>query len=88
MPWLLLVNNWKLIAIGVAILGTFFAGWHTHSWYDSYKTEKEETKIIKKLGEGETKIIDFNQKFSKEKANVKDNCIDQHIPTSISELLK
>lgn len=84
--WVL--SNWKTIAAGVAIAGIFFAGWHGHTIYDGYKTDKEKTKIITKIGKGQTDIVNFNQAFDKEKANAKDDCIDKPIPDGIRLLLK
>jgi hypothetical protein len=83
--WLL--ANWKIVAIGSAILMTFFAGWHSHTVYYGYKLQKEEVKIIKKLGEGQNEIIKFNQAFDKGLSNAKDDCISKPIPDSLRVLL-
>ena len=85
--WLL--SNIKLIAYAAVIIGLFGSGWTTHSWYANSKIEKEKTKVIKKLGEGQNEIIKFNMALDKELANAKDDkCIDAAIPDGIRMQLR
>jgi hypothetical protein len=78
----------KFAAFCAAAAAIFFAGWHLHSWYDGYKKANTETAAIKNLGEGEGKIITFNQDFDKEKASDKDLCVDKPHPAYIGKLLR
>ena len=84
----MLPSNIKLIAMLVAAVVIFAAGWTTHSWYVAAQLEAQKDKIIAKLGEGQGKIIDFNQKFDKEVANAKDDCINRDIPPGVLRLLQ
>lgn len=79
-----MINIYILIGLFAAGLVT---GWRAEVWHEAYKLEKIEDKTIKKLGEGESNIIDFNQKFSKETINAKDDCLNKPIPTNIIGLL-
>lgn len=85
MPWVL--ANWKIIAVAGAFLSTFYAGWHSHSWYDAYHTQKAEIKAIDSLGKGESAIVKFNGDLDKAKSNAKDDCIDRPIPAGVVGLL-
>lgn len=85
MIWLL--ANLRLIAIVIAILSCFWAGWRSHTIYDGYRLEKAENKTISNLQEGVVKIIDFNQDFSKVKFDAKD-CAYQPISPSLLLLLR
>lgn len=80
--------NWKLLAISGAFAAIFFAGWHGHTWYDAYHLKSAEEKAIEKLGEGSSKIIEFNQKLDKEVANAKDDCVNRPMPDGVRLLIK
>lgn len=73
------------------ILGLFAAGlitgWRAEVWHQSYVIQKEEVKVIDKLGEGQSNIIRFNQEFSKVKTNEKD-CANMPIPSDYIKLLR
>lgn len=84
----LLLANWKLIALLGAITATFFAGWHSHTWYDGYNAQKIEIKAVDSLGKGEMAVIDFNSAIDKAKVNAKDDCINRDMPVSFLRLLK
>jgi len=84
----LFASNWKIIALAAAVMGSFYAGWHGHTWYDGYKNQKAESKAAEDLGKGEAEIVNFNQNFDKEKSVAKDNCIDKPLPPNLGKLLK
>lgn len=77
----------KLIAAAILLSLGIIIGWHSQTVYNAYLLQKDEVKVIKKLGEGQANIIDFNQKFDKEKNVAKDDCINATIPAGIVGLL-
>lgn len=85
MIWLL--SNWKVIAVIGAIIGVFGAGWHSNTVWQAYHAQKDEIKAIASLGKGQGEIVKFNSALDKEKANVKDNCVEQPIPHGFVILL-
>lgn len=68
------------LAVGLIV------GWRAEVWHQSYILQKQEIKVINKLGEGQSNIIEFNQKFSKVKTNEKD-CANMPIPSDYIILL-
>ncbi len=74
------------IILGAFAIGTLL-GWRGEVWHEAYQTKKIEDKVIVKLGEGESKIIDFNQAFDKVKTDAKD-CTNQPLPSDIAKLLR
>lgn len=85
MIWFL--ANWRILAILTGIIASFGSGWRLHTIYDGYSVQKAENKAIVDLGKGEVAIVDFNAKLDKEKASVKDSCMDSRIPVNIAGLL-
>ncbi len=83
----LLLGNGRLIGIAIAALVVFWGGWHSHTVYDGYKRDKEEVKVIKKLGEGQNGIIRFNSALDKAIKTSSDDCLNHSVPTAIRLLL-
>lgn len=83
----LLLANWRLIAIGAAIVGLFAGGWHAHSIYDGYIAEKASKAAIDNLGKGVSDIIELNQGFDKVVSHDKTDCANQPMPDGIRLLI-
>lgn len=82
------LTYWKPIVFITLIIACFTAGWHSHSWYDAYHSQKAENKAIDSLGKGEAAIIDVNQKIHRVLSNEKDDCANQSIPARLRKLLQ
>lgn len=80
-------NNWKAILLIGGAVALFGAGWHSNTIYRGYVAQKNDIKAIDRLGKGEVSIVLFNSFLDKEKANVKDPCINATVPTGIVRLL-
>ncbi len=67
-------------SIAVAVI-SLFMGWHTHTWYDGYKGERQAVIAERKAAAGETKIIQDTQIVTKEIQNdKKDGCLNDTVP--------
>ena len=85
----LFLANRKLISYAAAILALLYAGWHSRTIYDGYIADKQKTKVIEKLGEGQNDIIRFNSAADKAiRASKYDKCINSTIPKEVLNLLK
>jgi len=88
MAILAIFKSLKLYFYIAAITAIFFAGWHSHSWYDAYKAQNIEVKAIDNLGKGESNIILFNEAYDKVMPDAKDDCTSKPIPIGTIGLLK
>ena len=80
-----LLGNPKVTAV-IAVV-CLIAGWHAHTIYDGYKSDKAKTKVIENLGKGMNEIIKFNGALDKARAVSKDDCLNKPIDPSIRLLL-
>lgn len=79
--------QFRIVAAVAGMALIFAAGWHGHTIYEGYRTNKTAAKVIKKLGDGQKKIINFNQDFDKGLSNAKDDCLSKPVPDSLRVLL-
>lgn len=77
---------WKMMLVIVVLICTFYAGWHTHTWYDGYVNQKAAVVRADNIAKSTSNIINFNQKLNKVKPNDKKDCFNQPLPTSLRRL--
>lgn len=77
----------KLIAASIVFALYTYGVWSVHSWYDDHKEVKAVIAQEKKLADGQTKELQYQQKVRKIYVKVKDECINTTMPDDIKLLL-